>query len=68
MQLIQQHHAYHSWQLKFDFVFASVRFMYNLKISWITMQVEKNSTYIIINRKEKVLSYGWLSYWGFTSL
>ena len=45
MQLIQQHHAYHSWQLKLDLVFTSVRFMYNLKISWITMQVEKNSTY-----------------------
>ena len=41
MQLIQQHHAYHSWQLKLDLVFVSV---YNLKISLITMQVEKNST------------------------
>ena len=41
MQLIQQHHAYHSWQLKLDLFFASV---YNLKISWMTMQVEKNGT------------------------
>ena len=29
MQLIQQRHAYRSWQLKLDLVFASVR----LKIS-----------------------------------
>ena len=44
MQLIQQHHA-------FKFLTAQVGFgfclsLYNLKISWIAMQVEKNSTEI----------------------
>ena len=65
MELIQQHHAYHSWQLKLDLVFASV---YYLKITLITMQVEKNSTCTYKLKGEGFFSYGWLLYWGFTSL